>query len=149
VLIHLRILAPRAKLCYLVGMDLGRLLLRLSVGGLMLFHGFYKIRHGIGGISGEVTAHHLPAAVAYLVYLGEVVAPLLVIVGWATRPAAVVIAINMVIAVWLSHIPQLFTLGKGGGYALELQALYFFGALAIAFIGTGRFAVMRGMGRWS
>lgn len=130
-------------------MDFGRLLLRLAVGGLMFLHGFYKIRHGIGGISNEVAAHGLPSAIAYLVYFGEVVAPIFVIIGWATRPAAIVIAINMVIAVWLSHTGQVLSLGKGGGYALELQALYFFGALTIALIGSGRFAVMRGMGRWS
>jgi putative oxidoreductase len=58
-------------------------------------------------------------------------------------------AVNMIIAVWLSHTGQLLSLGKSGGYALEVQALYFFGALAIALVGTGRFAVMRGMGRWS
>jgi putative oxidoreductase len=130
-------------------MDLGRLLLRLSVGGLMLLHGIHKVRHGIGGITSDVTAHGLPPALAYLVYLGEVVAPLLVVLGWATRPAAVVVAINMAVAVWLAHMNILWTLGKGGGWAVELQALYFFGALAIAFVGTGRFAVMNGAGRWS
>lgn len=130
-------------------MDLGRLLLRLSVGGLMLLHGIHKVRHGIGGISSEVVAHGLPAAAAYLVYLGEVVAPLLVLLGWATRPAAVAIAINMAVAVWLAHSSSLWTLNKGGGWDLELQGLYFFGALAIALVGTGRFAVMRGMARWS
>jgi putative oxidoreductase len=130
-------------------MDFGRLLLRLCVGGLMLLHGFHKIRYGIGGIIGEVTAHGLPSVIAYLVYFGEVIAPIFVLIGWATRPAAVVLALNMVIAVWLSHAGQVFSLGKGGGYALELQALYFFGALSIALMGAGRFAVLRGMGRWS
>ena len=129
--------------------DFGRLLLRLTVGGLMLLHGISKIRHGIGGITSEVVAHGLPSAVAWLVYVGEVIAPIFVLIGWATRPAAAIIAINMVIAVWLAHVGQLFSVSKGGGYALELQAFYFFGAVAIALLGSGRFAVMRGMGRWS
>ena len=115
----------------------------------MLLHGIGKVRHGIGGISGEVTAHGLPSVVAYLVYLGEVVAPILVVIGWATRPAAVVIAINMLVAVWLAHMGTVWTLNKGGGWSLELQGLYFFGAAAIALLGTGRYAVMNGMGRWS
>jgi putative oxidoreductase len=125
------------------------MLLRIAVGGLLLLHGIHKARHGIGGVTADVTAHGMPSAVAYLVYVGEVLAPLLVLIGWATRPAAAVIAINMAVAVWLAHMGQLGSLGKSGGYALELQALYFFGALAIAFVGTGRYAVMNGTGRWS
>ena len=44
---------------------------------------------------------------------------------------------------------SLWTLNHGGGWGVELQALYFFGALAIAVLGTGRYAVMSGTGRWS
>ena len=129
--------------------DLGRLLLRLAVGGLLLLHGLYKIRHGVGFVSGQVVAHGLPAAFAYLVYVGEVIAPSFVLLGFITRPAAVVMAINMATAVWLSHSHQLWGLNKAGGYSLELQTLFFCGALAIACLGTGRYAVMRGAGRWS
>ena len=32
--------------------DLGKLLLRLAVGGLMLFHGLHKLFGGVGFISG-------------------------------------------------------------------------------------------------
>ena len=41
-------------------------------------------------------------------------------------------AFNMVVAVALAHAAQISTLGKSGGWALELQGLYFFGSLAIA-----------------
>ena len=52
--------------------DLGKLVLRLTVGGLLLFHGIHKLLNGIAPIKAMVAAHHLPDAIAYGVYLGEV-----------------------------------------------------------------------------
>lgn len=129
--------------------DVGKLVLRVSVGGCMLFHGIAKLRNGIGGIVGEVHAHGLPTAFAYGVYLGEVVGPLLVLVGWATRVGAGLVAFDMLVAVWLAHASQVFALGKAGGWALELQGLYLFGAVAVALLGPGRYAASRGKGRWA
>ncbi len=128
--------------------DLGKLVLRIVLGCLMLLHGLAKLRHGVAPIGAGLVAKGLPSAVAYFVYVGEVIAPILVLLGWLTRPAAVVLFINMVVAVSLAHTADLFQLGKGGGYALELQALYGFGALAIALLGAGRYSVSRGLGRW-
>jgi putative oxidoreductase len=132
-----------------MGQDLGKLLLRIAVGGMLLLHGIAKLRHGLGGLDKTVVDHGLPHAVAYLVYVGEVVAPLMVLLGLATRPAALIISINMAMAVWLAHSGSLLQLGHGGGYALELQAFYFLGGLIIALIGTGRYALMGGASRWS
>ncbi|HUI72785.1 MAG TPA: DoxX family membrane protein, partial [Spirochaetia bacterium] len=53
--------------------DTGKLILRLTTAGLILFHGISKIIHGITMIGGAVTAYHLPGFVAYGVYAGEVV----------------------------------------------------------------------------
>ena len=121
--------------------DLGRLLLRLALGCLILFHGVAKLKGGIDPITGLVTAMGLPAFVAYGVYIGEVVAPLLVIVGWFSRIGALVIAINMVFALALAHRADLLKLAPSGGYALELQALYLIVAIAIALMGPGRFSM--------
>src|SRR5437879_2140974 len=98
--------------------NLAKLLLLVAVGGLMLLHGISKVQHGIGKIADSVVAHGLPRPVAYGVFIGEVVAPVLVLVGAWTRPAAAVIAINMLVAVALAHTGDLMHLGKGGGYAL-------------------------------
>lgn len=119
----------------------GKLILRVALGVLILLHGIAKVRSGIGGISGMVTGMGLPSWVAYGVYVGEVLAPLLLIVGWYSRLAAAVIAINMVFAVTLAHRSQLFDLGNSGGWALELQGMYLFAALALAMLGPGRYAV--------
>lgn len=121
--------------------DLGRLLLRLVLGGCILFHGVAKLTGGIDGITQMVTGAGLPAFVAYGVYLGEVVAPVLVIVGWYSRIGSLVIALNMVVAIGLAHRADLFKLAESGGYALELQAFYLIVAVALALMGPGRFAI--------
>ena len=65
-------------------------------------------------------------------------APLLLIIGVFTRPAALVIAINMVVAVLLVHMKQLFALNpQSGAWALELQAFFLLTAIAIALLGPG------------
>ena len=115
--------------------DLGKLILRLSVGGLMLFHGVSKILSGPGPIIDVVNQNGLPAFAAYGVYIGEVVAPIFVLLGIYTRPAALVMAINMVVAVALQHRAQIFTLDKmSGAWAIELQGLYFLGSIALVFL---------------
>jgi putative oxidoreductase len=53
----------------------GKLLLRLAVGGLMLFHGLHKLFGGVGFISGMLVEKGLPGFIAYGVLIGEVVAP--------------------------------------------------------------------------
>lgn len=110
----------------------GFFLLRLTVAGLMLLHGISKLLHGVGPIEGMVVNAGLPAFTAYGVLIGEVVAPLFVLANRFVVPAALVMAFNMMVAVALAHTSQLFTLGKSGGWALELQGLFFFGSLVIA-----------------
>ena len=129
--------------------DTGKLVLRLALGILILLHGISKISNGIGSIIGMVTANGLPAGFAYGVYIGEVVAPVLVIIGALTRPAALIIAINMVVAIALAHTGQLASLGKSGGWALELQGMFLFGAIALVFLGAGRFSLGGTMGRYN
>ena len=130
-----------------IAADAGKLLLRLTLAGLLLLHGISKITGGAGAIVGLVEKAGLPGPLGYFVYVGEVLAPLLLIVGLWTRAAAAVVAINMVVAVYLVHIRELFTLSKTGGWALELQGFYFFTALALVLLGAGRFSVGGAGGR--
>jgi putative oxidoreductase len=108
---------------------------------LLLLHGVAKIFSGAAPILGLMAKTGLPPVLGYLVYAGEVLAPLLLIVGFWTRPAALVVAINMIVAVLLVHTGQLSEFTRTGGWALELQAFYFFTAVAIALLGAGRFSV--------
>jgi putative oxidoreductase len=132
-----------------VAEDLGKFLLRATLAILILFHGIAKIKTGISPILGMIANVGLPPPLGYLVYIGEVLAPALVLVGVWTRPAALVIAINMTIAVLLVHTSQFFTLAKSGGWALELQGMYFFAALTIALLGAGRFSIGGTAGKWN
>lgn len=121
--------------------DLGKLILRLTVGVLLLFHGVAKLFHGIDPIRGMVVSAGLPSEVAYGVYLGEVIAPLMVALGLFTRLGAVLIVINMVFAVLLAHTGDFLAFTDHGGWRLELQGFFLFTALAVALLGSGRYAL--------
>lgn len=129
--------------------DAGKLLIRVTVGVLVLLHGIFKLSAGVGFIGGMLAKAGLPGGLAYLVYVGEIVAPLLMIAGLFTRAAAGVVVINMLVAFSLVHMADLFVLGKQGGWALELQGLYLFGALTVVLLGAGRFAIGGRNGRWN
>lgn len=122
---------------------LGKLVLRLSVGGLILLHGIAKLLNpdSLSGIGDQVASQGLPAFLAYGVLIGEIIAPVMAILGWQARVAGLLIVCNMLVAIALVHMGELFALGNSGGWALELQGLYLFGALAIVFLGSGRMAV--------
>ena len=132
-----------------VSLDVARLLLRLMLGLLILMHGISKIKGGPGFILDVVDKAGLPGPFGYLVYIGEVIAPILVIIGLWTRLAALVIAINMIFAILLVHVPDLFTLADSGGWALELQGLFLVVAVCVALLGAGRYSLGGIYGRWN
>lgn len=121
--------------------DLGRLFLRLGLGGCMLFHGVAKLMGGVGGIAGMLASNGLPGFLAYGVYVGEVVAPVLVILGFYSRIGSLLIAINMIFAVALAHRADLLKVSETGGWAIELQVFYLAVAIALALMGPGRFSI--------
>jgi putative oxidoreductase len=122
--------------------DAGRLILRFCVGGLMLFHGLAKIMHpgSLDFIGGMLGANGLPAMLAYGVYIGEILAPLMVIVGYQARIGGLLIVINMVLAIFLAHSGDFFSLTEHGGWAVELQMFYLLSALSVVFLGSGKLA---------
>lgn len=127
--------------------DLGKLVLRITVGGLLLFHGVHKLLNGIAPIKAMVTAHGIPEAVAYGVYAGEIAGPLMVLLGLFARIGGALIAVNMLAAVFLAGLTQATMFNAMGGYALELEAFYFWCAVAVILLGSGRFSIAGG--RWN
>ena len=121
----------------------GKLIIRLSVGILILFHGAAKVLHPdtLGFISSMLEGAGLPDALAYGVYVGEIIAPLMIVLGVYCRLGAVVVVVNMLFAIWLAHADDIFSLTDHGGWALELQGFYLFAALALVFLGSGRYAI--------
>ncbi len=129
--------------------DLGKLVLRLVLGILILLHGLAKLRFGIGGVEGMLAAHGMPAFLAWGVYVGEIIAPIFLILGIYTRLGGLLVVINMVVAICLAHTSQLTKLGNAGGWALELQGMYLFGALAVLLLGAGAYGLGGRNGRWN
>ena len=124
--------------------DAGKLILRLTLGILMLLHGIAKISGGVDGLEKMVAGAGLPSVLAYGVYVGEVLAPLLVIFGFYARFGAAIIVVNMLFAIFLAHRTDLFLLTRSGGWALELQGFFLFTALALVLMRPGRFGINRG-----
>jgi putative oxidoreductase len=110
----------------------GLLLLRWTLALLMILHGVAKVMNGVDGIEGMLVARGLPGWLAYGVYLGELVAPLLLLAGVWIVPAALLIVVNMVFAVGLAHMGHWLQLTNSGGWRLELQAFFFMTALVVA-----------------
>ena len=129
--------------------DLGKLLLRVVLGVLILLHGVSKIMAGPAFVISAATSAGMPAAIGYLVYVGEVLAPILLIIGVWSRLAALIIAGNMAFAIFLVHMKQLTSLSNTGGWALELQGMFLFSALALVLLGAGRFSIGGRGGKWN
>lgn len=123
--------------------DLGKLVLRLTLSILILFHGIAKLRYGVGAIQDLLQSHGLPVLFAYGAFVGEVLAPLLVLIGLYARIAALVIAFHMIVAIVLAHMSQLADFTESGGWALELQGFFLFTAFAVFLIGPGKFSIDR------
>jgi len=122
--------------------DLGRLLLRVTLGALVLLHGIAKLKGGMSGIVGMVEAQGLPGMLGYGVLLGEVLGPLMLIAGLYARVGVLLIFVNMLFAFALVHMGELGALNpQSGGWALELQGMFLMTALALALLGPGRYSV--------
>lgn len=122
--------------------DIGKLILRLTIGGLMLFHGWAKVVNGIGGIKAMVAKAGFPEFFAYGVYLGEVLFPLMIVLGIFVRTSALFVAITMVVAIFLAHSSDIFAInGSTGGPVIELALMYLLGSIAIMFIGSGKISI--------
>ena len=123
------------------GVDGALLILRVVLGLLILLHGINKLPPPPEFLITALSARGLPSVLAYGVYLGEIVGPILIIIGIWTRVGALLIVANMIVALLVAHTGDLFHLNKQGGYQLELQAMYLFTAVALALTGAGRYSV--------
>lgn len=121
--------------------NIGKLILRVSLALMMLLHGIAKLQHGVDWISVSLQSMGLPGFFAYGVLVGEVVAPLMVLAGYYMRIGALLMVFNMLVAIVLAHTGDIFALNKHGGWAIELQAFYLLTALALVFMGPGKYSV--------
>jgi putative oxidoreductase len=122
--------------------DAGLLVLRLGLAVLLLFHGIFKLTHGVDWISRPLAAVGLPGFLRYGTYVAEVVAPVMLILGLWTRAAALVIAFDMVMAVFLVRRGDIGKISPmSGAWAIEIEAMYFIAAVTLALAGGGRYGI--------
>jgi putative oxidoreductase len=113
---------------------LGLLILRLALGIIFFSHGYPKLAHlGSGGMQGFFVQHGLPGYFVYVAGILETFGGALLVLGLFTRAAALLLAVEMGVAIWKVH--------SGGGYLavhdyefpLALAAACF----ALATVGAG------------
>jgi len=75
--------------------DVGLLIVRIALGGIILFHGVNKIVHGIGDQWAILESHGIPGVFIYFVYVSEVLAPALVVLGILTLSAFLMLLGNV------------------------------------------------------
>ncbi len=118
--------------------NLGLAILRIVTSGLMLTHGIGKFNQLISGeeikfpsIFGIGSTPSL-----FLAVIGELVCPILIIIGLKTRWAAIPSAITMGVAAFIIHAGD--PIGKR-----ELAIFYFFAFVVIALVGPGKYSIDR------
>jgi putative oxidoreductase len=122
-------------------LDLGLLIVRLALGGVMIAHGFQKVfLNGISGTQQGFAGMGAPApeVTGVLVSLLELGGGLLVVLGLATRVVVALFGATMVGAALLVHLPNGFYAQDGGWELVGLLA-----ALCVALLvsGAGRYSV--------
>lgn len=121
--------------------NLGILILRLSIGILMLLHGIAKL-NSINHIKNMLNKSNLPDILAYGVFIGEIIAPLLIIIGYRTRLASLIFCINCLFIIYLGGY-SISGLTPYGGWSAKLPGLFLFGGLALFFTGGGAYSLSR------
>jgi putative oxidoreductase len=125
--------------------NLGKLFLRIAVAVIILFHGWFKLTHGVGWIRGMLGGMGF---LAYGVYLAELIAPVLILIGFRTRLAALLIVVDMLVAIAMVLHTAIFSVNPmGGGWAIEVEAMLMLCSLALLFTGSGKYAVSSS-GKW-
>lgn len=136
---------------------LGLAVLRLALATVFIAHGANKLFGlwagpgiGVGGL--DLTAQYFAAIglnpafpLAVLAGSLEFVGGILLAVGWFTRVAAPLLALEMCVAIWKAHLPYGFFLNWMGaadrGQGLEFQIVLLGGLICLALTGAGEWSV--------
>ncbi|SFN79070.1 putative oxidoreductase [Chryseobacterium oleae] len=124
--------------------DLGLFITRIAIGFPMLIYGISKLIHGVGFIENMMVQKGLPDFFAYGVFVGEIIAPVMIILGFRTRLAGIAFAANCFTAIILAQTGSIFKLNEFGGWAPELLVIYMLVGLSFFFTGAGKYAVSTG-----
>ncbi|MDR0227658.1 MAG: DoxX family protein [Flavobacteriaceae bacterium] len=126
-----------------MNVNLGQFLLRLTVGILMLPHGIFKLINGHEKIIEQLQANGLPKLLWLGVPIGEVIAPLLLILGIFTRLSSTAIIVTMLMTFVLVHKTTGLSINlEKGAFNAELSLFYLFTSLVIILIGPGNYTIL-------
>lgn len=120
---------------------LGLLALRIALGVIFITHGYPKLIRSNVEMQHMFVQHGLPAQFVYVAGVIEAFGGGLLVVGLFARPAALVLAIEMSVAIWKMH-------SSGGILAVHLYEFPFVLAaacFALATVGAGVLSVDEGL----
>ena len=124
---------------------LALLVMRISLGVIMVAHGYQKTFRHLHDHVHMVASLGLPAWLGYVSSLTELLGGLLILVGFFTRPAAFAVCIDLIVAIWKVHWHNGLMAEHGYEFPLAIATI----AFALIFFGGGQFAidhVLRGGG---
>ena len=124
------------------------LVVRAIVGVIMAAHGLQKLLGGpanFGGVLGQLGVP-APTLMAFVVTLVELVGGILLVVGLLSRLAALLLTINLAVAILLVKVGVGFLSPQSGGVGAELDLALIAGFLAILFAGPGRISLDHALG---
>jgi putative oxidoreductase len=109
------------------------LVLRCTLALLFIYYGYPKLAHGLTGPQQYMVSVGLPPYFAYISVALEVGGGVLLVLGLATRPVALLLAIEMGVAMWKVDLAHGIKAVPDYQFALALGA----SALALASFGAG------------
>jgi len=116
---------------------LGLLVLRLVLALIFFSHGYPKVTHSAPGMQTFFVEHGLPGYFVYISGVMEVFGAVLLALGVFTRAAALLLAIEMGVAIWKVH--------SAGGYLavhnFEFPLAMLAACFALATVGAGRLSL--------
>jgi putative oxidoreductase len=121
-------------------------MIRITVGAILLVHGWGKIKTGVTGIAAYLgrTGIEPSAPLAYMVYINETIGAVCIILGLFTRFFAASIAIELAVALWIVHYAKGFGASAGGYEYVLMWGIIMF---AIALRGGGPYSLDRVIGK--
>lgn len=132
---------------------LGLLILRIGMGGYMATHGWGKLQMVLDGQADQFgdPIGLGPALSLYLITFAEFFCAIAVVLGFATRLACIPLVIGMLVAAFVAHAADPWTMGEAAqrffakqseSWASKEPALLFAaGFLALAFTGPGLISI--------
>ncbi|MFC4720819.1 DoxX family protein [Geojedonia litorea] len=121
--------------------DLGLLIIRIIIAFPMLIYGISKLFNGIDGIIQLLHDNGLPAFLGYGVYIGEIIAPIFILLGYKVRFAAAIFAFNCIMALFLTQTHFIFKLNANGGMAIQELAIFIGISIGLMITGSGKFGI--------